>query len=63
MSLIGCDLRPRIHIEPNRDGKSCVWKRHPTARGEFAESPGAALDAALASIGHEAAVIIWGAVP
>lgn len=60
MKLTGCDARPRVFIEPNRDGVSCVWKSHPAARGEFAATPGAALDAALATIGHEAAVIIFG---
>lgn len=60
MKLTGCDARPRVFIEPNRDGQSCTWKRHPAARGEFAATAGAALDAALATIGREPAVIIYG---
>lgn len=57
------DARPRIHIEANRDGTSATWKRHPAGKGEFAASPGAALDAAIAELGIEEAVIILNGRP
>ena len=59
MSEDQCDARPRVHITPNRDGRTFTWSRHPAAKGRFAGSPGQALDAALAEIGGGPAVIIW----
>jgi hypothetical protein len=63
MKLDHCDSRIRIHIEANRDGQSATWKRHPAGKGEFAASPGAALDAAIAELGIEEAVIILNGRP
>ena len=53
------DSRPRIHIRPLRDGNAAEWATHPTGRYTFAPSRGAAFDAALAAVGHGAAVVIW----
>ena len=55
-----CDARPRVHITRNRDGRTCTWSRHPAAKGQFAGTPGQALDAALAELGGVPAVIIFG---
>ena len=59
--LPNADGRPRIFISPNRDRVTVNWSRHPAGRPQFAATPGAALDAALAELGHAPAVIIWGA--
>jgi hypothetical protein len=59
MTIEHADGRPRVFITSNRDKRTCVWARHPSARGTFALSPGAALDAALAELGGEAAVVIF----
>lgn len=53
------DPRPRIYIEGNRDGRSCTWSRHPAAKGQFAGSPGQALEAALDELGQVPTVVIW----
>lgn len=53
------DARTRIHIDAHRDGMTASWKRHPAGKGEFAPSPGAAFEAAIADIGDAPAVIIW----
>lgn len=54
------DSRARIHIDANRDGVTAQWKRHPAAKGQFAPTPGAALDAAIAELDGAPAVVIWG---
>lgn len=54
------DARPRIWINPNRDGTTATWSRHPQGRAQFAASPGAALDAAIAELGGVPVVAIWG---
>lgn len=63
MTRDNCDQRPRILIDANRDGQSATWRRHPASKGELAATPGAALDAALAEIGGEDAVIIYARYP
>lgn len=46
------DSRPRIHVWPQRSG--FAWSIGPTGRQAPAETPGAAVDAALAALGGKA---------
>jgi hypothetical protein len=57
------DARTRIHIDANRDGQSARWKLHPAVLGTPAATPGAALDAAIAELGIDEAVIILNGRP
>lgn len=61
MKLDRCDSRQRIHIDA--DGTATRWKLHPAAIGTPAASPGAALDAAIAELGIEEAVVILNGRP
>ncbi len=58
MKDTNCDARPRIHIDAHRDG-SAGWKSHPAGKGQYAPTPGAAFEAAIAEIGDAPAVVIW----
>lgn len=55
------DNRPRIFLDQFlRDGQPFGrWKRHPSAAGHVELTVPLALQAALASIDHQPAVIIW----
>ena len=52
------DARPRIHIDADKATATARWKLHPAALGTPAATPGAALDAAIAELGIEEAVVI-----
>lgn len=52
------DARPRIWIEPRADG--AAWRTHPAGLPNRAATPGEALEEALATIGGQSAVIIYG---
>ncbi|AHE56049.1 hypothetical protein [Sphingomonas sanxanigenens] len=54
------DARPRIYIRPCTPAPAHCWSLAPGAVPKLAETPGAALDAALAAIGGGEAVVIVG---
>jgi hypothetical protein len=55
--LCGSDARPRIHVWPTPAGASFAF--HPTGPRQSRMSIGEAVEAALDTVDHKAAVIIF----
>lgn len=57
--LQNADDRPRIYLSPCTPAPYASWRLAPGAVPRLGDTPGAALDAALAYVGPGPAVIIW----